>query len=1765
MRRQPLAAAVSVMVLVACSRDVTLPPLPGPGSLQGRVVYAVAGQSAPAPAAGARVTLLGSSLGAMTGSDGRFLIGGLTQTRGALLFQVDFDHDGVADRQTSLRLEDVHAGPGVDLSLGDVVVVENARIRGRVTKGNVPTPTTGHGGITVFVPEGPFLTLTGDDGSYVLNDLPEGRLSLTFFRDGYSPQLIDGVTLRAGEDFTAREVTLTPLPPGATPPPGSLGGTITFSPALVDGSAATVSAYSAVGAALTAHPSPAGAFSFAAVEPGLYRVEAALTGYATAVIPNVMIGSGQQVQLAVALARDGITVVPPPPPVGGSCVAGSACTLPAPCQVGQVTCVGGAPFCGTIGNALDGIPCAANQICSAGACVQVCTAGAACRPPADPCRSGTVACPGGLATCVAGTQPLADGAACGADQVCLAGACTGCLADRSCTPTNPCDSGLTSCASGVQACRDTGLPVADGTACGAGLTCAGGTCAACTPGKACTPAGFACHSGATSCATGREVCADTGLLVADGVSCGSNQVCRSGGCAACTANAACTPANRCHAGAVACSTGAAVCVDQLVALVAGTSCGTGQVCDGGGGCVACAAGSACTPINPCHTGAIGCASGAPICGDTGVALANGSGCGPGQVCGGGTCAPCAAGTACTPPGSRCHFGAITCGSGAPVCGDSGVQVADGASCGIDQVCLAGACGACVVGGACDGAAGHATAPVGPNPCLNYATSCSSGAPTCIAGGNRPDGIGCGGTNVCRAGACGAPGYTLRLASLGAGAPSTTPGFGPPGGTIAVTLQVVTVTGVPVLTPQTVTVTAPTGGGVSPAAAASSAVDGTLTFTLRLSRPLGPQHFSASTPAAFAPLDVAVTAERPPDGTVLPLVNATNRQICGICASGVPGPAWNAVLQGASAYLGSGLAVRQGTGDIFIFDSNSASVKRLASDGVLSVAAGTEYASGYAGDGMLATTALITSGTGLAIDERIPASPILYLADSGNQRLRQVDLATGSIDLVAGDGTTGTAAPWGDGPDARLAQFSDPAWPAVGPDGSVYIADRNHGRIRRIAPPGAGPRAITTVAAAGTCGSTLTLSSLAVSQDAGASLAVDEGGRLFASARFCGGPFGATVKPAVARLDAGGWTLVAGGGTVYASATGAHALDVGFAWSNASTLHVPIIAFDRPAGGRANLFLAVITDNLVARVDAVTGRWDVVTHGGTTLSGDFGPASAASLPGPSALAFVGRDLLLPHSQWGGLRVIAGAGAASSGTATCSAVSGSGGAPWPDQPPFACAVPGTCAQPENSPLVARLVDGLGVPIAGQRGIRFGFATTAVAGGSFAGSSNPTTDSAGLATVGVRPGLATGSYGVVAHCTDLHGDDFTGSPLSFAVTAVAPPSGTVFTAVNDSHVSGRAGLGGPGSLAQVSATHGSALLGDGTLAFATDDTIYRLDANGLLSVLAGTGARGYAGDGGPAVAAAVNGPRGLASDAASNLLYFADNLNGRVRAIDLSTGFINLVAGTGGTVTGGDGGPALAATILGPKRISVVSGGLYVEETSWNNTWGNGRLRRIGIDRAAADYGVITAWLTPGFAAPGVPTTAASCAVATSPIFTGCWGGSNLTNCSAAADPTGVLYVSGTFCGPGYTTTGSVMGVVRVNPATGALEPISGSVTGTSMSEGQALAAARFNGPPPHLVFDATGNLWLTSFYGPAADNVIGWVRPDAVTGHIEKTGTLHLVGQTASPQAPAAGAYQAAATAYFPGPYSITFTPAGHIFVTDNEYPGTYPINGVRIVW
>lgn len=131
------------------------------------------------------------------------------------------------------------------------------------------------------------------------------------------------------------------------------------------------------------------------------------------------------------------------------------------------------------------------------------------------------------------------------------------------------------------------------------------------------------------------------------------------------------------------------------------------------------------------------------------------------------------------------------------------------------------------------------------------------------------------------------------------------------------------------------------------------------------------------------------------------------------------------------------------GNLYIADTMHHRVRKVdASSGLIATVAGTGQAR-FSGDGGLAVQAALNEPTGVAVE-----GGALYIADQSNNRVRKVELATGFISTIAGDGVAGYN---GDEIAAVQASLAGPSGLAVGVDGMLYVADTFNSRIRSIDP------------------------------------------------------------------------------------------------------------------------------------------------------------------------------------------------------------------------------------------------------------------------------------------------------------------------------------------------------------------------------------------------------------------------------------------------------------------------------------------------------------------------------------------------------------------------------------------------------------------------------------------------------------------------------------------------------------------------------------------
>ena len=675
------------------------------------------------------------------------------------------------------------------------------------------------------------------------------------------------------------------------------------------------------------------------------------------------------------------------------------------------------------------------------------------------------------------------------------------------------------------------------------------------------------------------------------------------------------------------------------------------------------------------------------------------------------------------------------------------------------------------------------------------------------------------------------------------------------------------------------------------------------------------------------------------------------------AGGAGGPA-KATQVSLSPY-----GVFNGTGGLYLADYGSVALVNAQTDQLTPVA-GTGV-TGPVGDKGAATRASMIT-TMVAQDK----SGNLLIADQGNQRVRVAAAHTGTfygqamtaghIYTVAGNGTQAYS---GDGGPATAAELSFPNGIAVDAAGNLVITDSGNSRVRVVAAStgtfyGQAMTAgdIYSVAGTGPGGSyggdggPATAAQLNFPNG----IAVDAAGNLVIADEF-----NSRVRVVAVRtgtfygqaMTAGDIYTVAGDGTQGYSGDGGPATAAEIGRSQG-------VALD----GAGNLVIADTANNRVRVVAARTGTFygqamtagDIYTVAGDGTqgySGDGGPATAAMLHGPKGVALDGAGNLV---------------------------------------------------------IADQVNDRVRVVAARAGTFYGQAMTA--GDIYTVASNGNTPGFGAGYSGDGRLATTGQvnfpHGVAV---DGAGNLVITDYGNAAVRVVAASAGTFYQQkMTAGHIytiagggaAGHLGDGGPATKANLHGPWGVAVDGAGNLVIADalhnrvrvvaarTGTFYgkKMTAGDIYTV-AGNGQLGFSGDGGPATAAELSTPSGVAVDGAGSLVL-ADSANNRVRVVAASTGtfygramtagHIYTVAGNGTKGFSGDGGPAATAELDLPNGVAVDgAGNLVIADTS------NNRVRVVAA-RTGTFYGkamtaghiyTVAGDATQGYSGDGGPATAAA----------------------------------------------------------------------------------------------------------------------------------------------------------------------------------------------
>jgi len=259
------------------------------------------------------------------------------------------------------------------------------------------------------------------------------------------------------------------------------------------------------------------------------------------------------------------------------------------------------------------------------------------------------------------------------------------------------------------------------------------------------------------------------------------------------------------------------------------------------------------------------------------------------------------------------------------------------------------------------------------------------------------------------------------------------------------------------------------------------------------------------------------------------------------------------------------------------------------------------------------------------------------------------------------------------------------------------------------------------------------------------------------------------------------------------------------------------------------------------------------------------------------------------------------------------------------------------------------------------------------------------------------------------------------------------------------GFAGDGGPAEKALLNGPFDVCFDRAGNLFFSDtfNNRIRRVDAKtGVITTVVGNGEKGYSGDGGPAIKAALNEPYGVVIDRAGNL-YIADRLNRRVRRVDVASGVITTLAGTGEAAYSGDGGPAAQAGLAEPNGLA----------------FGPGETRLYITD--VADNRVRVVDLASGVIATFVGTGAAEHSGDNGP--------------AAAAGTFGARAVKVAGDGTVYILERQGSSLRAVDPATGVISTVAGTMARGYAGDGGPALSAVFDAPK-EMAIDRDGSLLI-----------------------------------------------------------------------------------------
>lgn len=810
-----------------------------------------------------------------------------------------------------------------------------------------------------------------------------------------------------------------------------------------------------------------------------------------------------------------------------------------------------------------------------------------------------------------------------------------------------------------------------------------------------------------------------------------------------------------------------------------------------------------------------------------------------------------------------------------------------------------------------------------------------------------------------------------------------------------------------------------------------------------------------------------------------------------------------------------------SGNMYVADKDNNRIRKISSSGIITTIAGTGAGTPSA-DGAIASAASISNPTSLVMD----ASGNIYFAENGNNKIRKIDASTGVMTTVAGNGS-GSGGATADGLQATASNIS-PSCVRLDGSGNLYFTCGNTYRLRRV---DLATGIVTTVAGNGTwaaSGNGVEATSCGMEVPYG--IAIDVAGNIYISQVFgnkislvttdgniytAAGDGGSgydmdgwglsrsVTRPGLITIKADGTILIPEGG----GSQRIRKLDMsaGFTFGYLSLVAGSADAYaDAGDGGpatAATFYLpSAVTTDAAGDIYVSTFGNRIRKINASCTPPSIGPASSMGICRGSNTAFTATSVVGTTYTW----------------APATALSATTGASVTASPTVATtytvtAVRGTCTTTAtasvsilstpnditgNTPICSAQTMALNCTPAGgnwsSSNSNASVNATGLVTGNIAGTSvitymlpstscfkttivtinalptitigGTTTVPEGTTTTLTASGATSYSWSPATNLSATTDASVTVTPYNTIVYTVTGTSGSCAAAVTVTVTGTPAasdniwtfagggvsfGDGGPATAAQLTLPGAISIDAGGNKYIAEGEPHHRIrkvTPAGIITTIAGNGTAASAPDGTAATAAAVNRVVGITTDAAGNI-YFSEGDNARIRKIDAVTGLLSTVAGTGTS-----SGPATAdgiqatATNLYPFDVRFVAPNyLYVVD-------GNSmRLRKI--DLSTGIISTIAGNGTMGYSGEGVVATASGL----------------MLPFSLALDASGDVYIS--------QYAGNRISVVRPD---GRLYTVAGNGLNTAWFDGDGIATAKQLANPYFISIDNSDNLLVASPY-------------------------------------------------------------------------------------